>query len=149
LPFSTPHATAVDARRTKWPALDGHAVGPHHRRQARDPRCRMRDDPGQARTYPGVSVPKLEPRHMSPFQPADATLARDYPKTIRFAYRAAVRRSLPSERHQQLLRLGEVSLGYLASLAFADYRRSRADDPDRAVEEFIAANRRFTLGQFL
>jgi DNA uptake protein ComE-like DNA-binding protein len=34
-------------------------------------------------------------------------------------------------------------------LAFADYRRSRADDPDRAVEEFIAANRRFTLGQFL
>ena len=81
--------------------------------------------------------------------PTDATLARDYPKALREAYRAAVRRNSAGERHAQLLRLGEVSIIHLTSLAFADYRRSRVDDPDPAVEEFIATNTRLTLGLYL
>jgi hypothetical protein len=86
---------------------------------------------------------------MSSIPATDATLARDYPKDLRDAYRAVIRRTSAYERHQQLLRLGEVSLAHLASLAFADYRRSRSDDPDAKVEELIGTIPRFTLGQYL
>lgn len=76
-------------------------------------------------------------------------LAKDYPRPIREAYVAAVRRSHMIERHQQLLRLGEVGISYLASLAFADYRQARRDNPDPAVEEWLAGRSRLTGGEYL
>ena len=79
----------------------------------------------------------------------DPILARDYPRPIREAYRSALRRPSLAERHQQLLRLGEIALAHLASLAFADYRRSRAGDADEKVEEYLRSTKRFTMGQYV
>lgn len=86
---------------------------------------------------------------MATAQPIDPTLAREYPKVLRDAYRGLVRRTSAADRHQRLLRLGELSLAHLTSLAFADYRRAKADAPDPSVEKFLAENPRFTLGHHL
>lgn len=79
----------------------------------------------------------------------DPVLARDYPRALRNSYRNVLRRDSRAERHQQLLRLGEASVAYLASLTFADYRRTFASDPDPHVEEFLGSRTRFTMGQYL
>lgn len=79
----------------------------------------------------------------------DPALAKDYPRAIREAYVGAVRKGHPSDRHQQLLRLGEAALGYLASLAFADYRQARRLDPDPAVEHWVSGLSRVTTGEYL
>ena len=50
----------------------------------------------------------------------DAELAKGYPSPIRELYTGALRKDHPSDRHRQLLRLGEASLAYLAALAFAE-----------------------------
>lgn len=84
-----------------------------------------------------------------PLPPMDPVLARDYPRALRDAYRNAVRSGALPERHQHLLRLGEMSIAYFGSLAFADYRRARHGDPDPRVEGFLASTSRFTMGQYL
>src|SRR3954447_15858403 len=81
--------------------------------------------------------------------PMDPVLARDYPRQIRETYVAALRKANASERHHQLLRLGEVSLAHLASLAFADYRQARTESPDPAVEGLLSSLNRVTLGEYL
>jgi hypothetical protein len=76
-------------------------------------------------------------------------IAKDYPRAIREAYVGALRKSHASERHQHLLRFGEVSLAHLASLALADYRQARRDHPDEGVENWLAGRTRVTTGQYL
>lgn len=76
-------------------------------------------------------------------------LAKDYPRAIREPYVGAVRKMHASDRHHQLLRLGEAALAYLASLAFADYRQARRADPDPAVERWVAGLSRLTTGEYL
>ncbi len=79
----------------------------------------------------------------------DAVLAKDYPKPIRELYQGVVRKSHPSDRHRQLLRLGEASLTYLAALGFADYRRARVHDPVPEVEKAASNVGRATTGDYL
>ena len=79
----------------------------------------------------------------------DAVLAKDYPKPIRELYQGVVRKSHPSDRHRQLLRLGEASLTYLAALGFADYRRARVHNPVPEVEKAASNVGRATTGDYL
>ena len=79
----------------------------------------------------------------------DSVLAKDYPSPIRELYTGVLRKDRPSERHHQLLRLGETSLSYLAALAFADYRRLRGDDPVSEVEAAVGAMDRATAGDYM
>lgn len=62
---------------------------------------------------------------------------RTTPSSIRELYTGALRKDHPSDRHRQLLRLGEASLAYLAALAFADYCRARIRNPVSEVEEAV------------
>lgn len=73
-----------------------------------------------------------------------------YPRNLRDAYDSVDDAEAASEsRHSRLLfDLGEASLAYLASLAFADYRRGSWDAPDPTVEALIAGKRHLTLGEY-
>jgi hypothetical protein len=79
----------------------------------------------------------------------DSVLAKDYPRPIRELYTGVLRKDHPSERHRQLLRLGEAGLTHLAALAFADYRRLRGGEPVPEVAAAVGAMERLTAGDYL
>ena len=97
--------------------------------------------------YPAMEMASEELSTTSPTM--DSVLAKDYPSPIRELYTGVLREDRPSERHHQLLRLGETSLSYLAALAFADYRRLRGDDPVSEVEAAVGAMDRATAGDYM
>jgi L-threonine kinase len=81
---------------------------------------------------------------------ANTELYRDFPPDIREAYKEAVEVIEPFRRHNHVLRLAELALEYMASLAFSDYR-SRLTTPSENVESLLEElrTRNLTLGNAL
>jgi hypothetical protein len=76
----------------------------------------------------------------------DPVLAKDYPAQIRAFYRRVLRQARPTDRHRHLLRLGEASIAYFASLSFSDYRAVRRGDQDRTTEDRLSKAGPLTCG---
>lgn len=81
---------------------------------------------------------------------ANTELYCDFPPEIREAYKEIVEVAEPFRRHNQILRLTELSLEYMASLAFSDYR-SNLETPSEQVESLLEELRahNLTLGSTL
>lgn len=81
---------------------------------------------------------------------ANTELYREFPPEIREAYKEIVDVAEPFRRHNQILRLAELALEYMASLALSDYR-SRLATPSEQVESLLEDLRthNLTLGNVL
>lgn len=77
-------------------------------------------------------------------------LYRDYPPAISEIYKEIVEVPEPFRRHNQVLRLAELALEYMTSLALSDYR-SRLTEPSQEVESLLdeLRTRNLTLGSAL
>jgi L-threonine kinase len=81
--------------------------------------------------------------------PINQAMFQQYPLRIRSRYAAVVQDREPATRHSRLIKLGEETLGYLASTALSDYRNRRHNDPDVHVEQILAGTKRMSLGHYL
>ena len=81
---------------------------------------------------------------------ASPELYREFPPEIRLAYAEVVRVTEPYKRHSLVLRLAEIALEYLTSLAISDYR-SRQAEPSQPVESLLEEfrTRKLTMGSAL
>lgn len=76
-------------------------------------------------------------------------LFQQYPMAIRQRYAAVIQDHESGSRHSKLLKLGEETLAFLASVALSDYRNRRHLDPDPRVEGQLAELKRMSLGHYL